>query len=662
MRRERGSGFLTLFRQLSVTVTLLFGVLLVGSLLVSVLNARAYFLHQLHSHAQDTATSLALSISPAFNRNDQLALQTMTDVIFDRGYFRSIVLSNLAGDVIVQRQSRPKAAVPQWFMQAVSLNVEPATAEIVNGWQRSGLVSVTSHPGQVYQDLWRTTLQALLWFGAMGGVTILVLLVLVRHALRPLDALERQANAIFQQDFSVQAAPPRTRELRRVVIAMNRMTLQLKAVFDEQLHAIEKVREQAHQDPVTGLGNQFYFDARFQAMTEDPHESLVGAVLILSFRDFNHYNTTYGRVAGDLLLKQVAGRWQKVLEQTQGAVIAKQAGANLAAWLPNVSLERAEQLLQSVFSGIMNLPLFTQQQKLDFLHIGLAHCDVGRDGQTLLQAADEALRAARAKGVNGFHVTRLTGRLMADVDFTQADCQRLLLEALSNEQLCWFYQPVIRSADESIFFYEVLLRLRWNDTLVAAHVFLPLVERFGLQVKYDQYSIQKVIRLLADEAMNESFCVNVSPLSIQAEGFIEWLLNEIRDTCASPERLVIEIPEYALSFVSAKVQTLATGLAAMGAKLSIDHFGVGTKSFSYLSALPLHAIKVDYSYIRDLAENKDHQFFIQSLLQIVHSRDILMLAENVETQQQWDLLKSFQVDGGQGYLLGEPAENCGVTG
>jgi len=653
---------LTLFRQISLLTVVLIVVLLAGSLVVSVLNTRYYLEKQLQSHAQDTATSLGLSISQSVKEKDHVKVIVLVDAIFDRGYFRSISVVNKDEEVVVHRQLSLRIdGVPLWFVSFINLKAPIGESVVMEGWRPEGRVRIESHPGYAYLDLWRNAQQAFIWFFTVGGVTLGLLLYLIRSILKPLKDVEAQAAAICEKDFSLQQPLPRTRELRRTVQAMNRMTHQLKAVFDEQVTLIDQVTEQAYKDPVTGLGNELFFSSRFQARLEAPEESTTGALLILKLKDFAQYNDKYGRVAGDLLLKQISGRWLKVLEEVQGSVIARRSGADFIAWLPNLAEDEAEYYLYAVYGSLTSLPIFAQQDKMNFLYIGMAHCDVGGDESLLLERADAALVTSQEKGQNGVfiaqHAEEKTHLPAHAVNLSNKEWRKTLELALENDEVVLHYQPIYSCIDSSILHHEVLIRLSIKGDLICAGVFMPLVERFGLEEAYDRHVIEKLInRIENDESLqNMTYCVNLSPHSLQVEGFIEWLLATIRVNSSVARHVIFEIPEHSLTFIAGKVQTLATGLRACGARVSIDHFGAANRSISYLGSLPIYAIKIDHSYIRDIESNSDHQFFVQSLLRIAHSRNIIITAESVEREGQWTMLKGFGVDGAQGHYLGLPS-------
>ena len=672
---------MTLFRQISLLTIVLIVVLLAGSLVVSVLNARYYLEKQLHSHAQDTATSLGLSISQFVQEKDWAKVNAMVDAIFDHGYFRSIVILGKKNEVVVDRQLVLQfAGVPEWFVTFINLKVPIGESLVMNGWRPQGRVRIESHPGYAYLDLWRNAQQAFLWFFTVGGVTLCLLLYLMRSILRPLKAVEAQAAAICDKDFSIQQPLPRTRELRRTVQAMNRMTYQLKAVFDEQVTLIKRVTAQAYKDPITGLGNELFFTSRFHAQLEAPEESTTGAVLVLKLNDLTRYNERYGRVEGDLLLKQISARWQKVLAEVQGSVIARRSGADFIAWLPDLAVDEAEYYLHAVYGSVTSLPIFTQREKKHYLNIGMAHCDLGDDESLLLENADAALIVSQSIGQNGVYVIQGSAERVEisnshdektieektikesprlpdhAMNLTTSEWRKRLEQALAQDEIMLFSQPVLSCMDSSVIYHEVFIRLEITGDLICAGVFMPLVDRFGLGVAYDKHIIEKLfLRISKEEALrNVCYCVNLSPHSLQAEGFVEWLLGTMRSYGRVASSIIFEVPERSLTFTPTKVRALTVGLRNCGSRVSVDHFGASNQSISYLGSLPLYAIKVDHSYIRDIENNSDHQFFVQSLQRIAHSRDIIVTAESVEREGQWLVLKDLGVDGAQGHFLGSP--------
>ncbi len=226
---------MTLYRQLLLFTLFLFSVLLSGVWIEKLYSTRSFLVNQLASHAQDTATSLGLSLSPVLAAGDISSADTMMNAVFDRGYYRRISLKDVYGKMISEKTLRVEfEGVPDWFVNLIPIETPVAEALIMAGWNQAGKLYVESHPGYAYKTLWQTAVRIsgyflstfilVLCFGALG----------LNLLLKPLKRLEQQAEAICRKEYSIQQELPKTRELRRVVISMIRMTAKVRDMFAEQ--------------------------------------------------------------------------------------------------------------------------------------------------------------------------------------------------------------------------------------------------------------------------------------------------------------------------------------------------------------------------------------------------------------------------------------------
>ncbi|HVK99459.1 MAG TPA: EAL domain-containing protein, partial [Dongiaceae bacterium] len=292
------------------------------------------------------------------------------------------------------------------------------------------------------------------------------------------------------------------------------------------------------------------------------------------------------------------------------------------------------------------------------VYAGLASCRLGNDPKLLEAQAGAALE--RAQNLRSGHVETYDESAHGDALAPNlpgiTDWAAFLRDVIDHRRVVLHYQPVLSCVDQSLMHYEVLARVAVDGKLVTAGHFIPLVERFSMIVDFDRMVIRQLIEHLKAQTQGPRvpLAINLSSHSIRAEGFDDWLLDAVEMHRDVAPYLIFEVPELTVRTAHGKLRRLATGLKEVGAKLTIDHFGTTNSSFGYLSGLPLYSIKVDNSYIRDIERNLDHQFFVQSLVRIAHSRQILLTAEMVEGAEQWNLLRRFQLDGAQGYFLGEP--------
>lgn len=650
---------MSLHRQLVLLITGLLLVLLAGICLLSVHNSRDYLQQQMHVHAQDTATSLGLSASKPLSEGDLALVQTMVDAIFDRGDFQDITIRNRAGEVVIRRNANtPPHRAPGWFVSWLRIDPEPGISEMSYAWRVEGTVRIQSDRNRAIQILWDGTRQTFTLFLAVGVVSWIVVLLIVRAILRPLRTLEQQAEAICNKDFTGQQPLPKTRELKRVVQAINRMTRQLKILFDEQVAQIEQVRNQAYVDSVTGLGNGRFFNAQLQSRLESPEEPFSGVLVRLQVKGLGEYNEHYGHESGNLLLRRIAQIWRDQLQEVEGHCVARVAGARFAALLPHLSQDMAQQKLKHAMESIQLLDAINQGGASVQVFAGMASCRLGNDPQLLEAQASAALE--RAQNLRSGHLEiydeSAHGDAMAPNLPGITNWAAFLRDVIDHKRVVLHYQPVMSCVDQSLMHYEVLARVSVEGKLVTAGHFIPLVERFAMIADFDRMVIRLLIEHLKsqEQGTRVPLAINLSSHSIRTEGFDDWVLDAVELNPDIAPYLIFEVPELTVRTAHGKLRRLAAGLKEVGAKLTIDHFGTTNSSFGYLSGLPLYSIKVDNSYIRDIERNLDHQFFVQSLVRIAHSRQILLTAEMVEGIEQWNLLRRFQLDGAQGYFLGEP--------
>ncbi len=653
---------MTLFRQIALLVSITFSVLVAALSLVTLHQTRMHLEAQYDGHAHEAALTLAISIADEAARKDLPSLHKALKAWLERGDFRQIEIEWMNGNKLAEQAEKSIIrAVPNWFVERTELQLEPGVADIQSNTATIGRVIVFMDPASGYEELWELFETIFSWFGGAGIVSLAGLLFLLRASLRPLRQIESQANAICERNFSVQQPLPRTRELRRVVQAINRMTKQLKSVFDEQVKLTEHVRKIAFSDPVTQLGNQAFFDARLHAGIDDREQPLYGAMVAIHIRRFSELNEQFGRGVGDAVLRAVSSCLRRVLITQEDAVIARKPGAYFYVLLPHISFDLAKQFAEELVQQIAHLDTVKECNVVDQIHAGMAYCHLGEDAKELVEQAELALRAAQLEE----QAIKIFGETpQADQIYGRSlqEWRQLLEKTVHDHAAQLFVQPIVSCFDRSVLHFELFSRLtskeRHQDEAIPARVFMPLVEQFGLEIRFDKMMITKVVDAFERNLLmgGNIYSLNIFPRSILNEDFLVWLESVLASVPALCRRLLIEVGEHAIAMAPQQMELVVKRLRKMGLRLSIDHFGSTHLSFSYLSILPLYAIKVHFSYVRDITSNQDHQFFIQSILRIAHSRQMLMLAESVETEAQWDILRDFQLDGAQGYYLGSPTQ------
>ena len=646
---------MTLYRQLVSVVLLLFILVFMETLVVNFRSTHVFLVEQLESHAQDTATSLGLSLSPHMRKNDLASMVSMVVAIFDRGYYKEIVVETTDGKPLVERKLEVVIeGVPGWFVNMVKLELPHAHALVMSGWNQAGVVYVHSHPGYAYNKLWQRTIEILVTFLFSATIVAIIGAFLLHALLKPLKAVERQADALCARRYEIQEKLPRTREMRSVVTAMNRMTMKVKAMFDEQARSAERLKAQAFQDPVTNLPNRRYFDIQLQARLKSPEEFHNGILLLVQLNNLHDLNDRCGFEAGDELLKETAAVLKRLSADIPNIVVARLGGGDFALVLPETILEESEKLATLICDELTQLHRRSLTDTENVANVGVALYTEGMEYKDFLANADMALRSAQSKVANTWsrhEVSELTGV------YGRHEWKELIEEVVRTQHIVLYHQPVVDIKNPArVLHNEIFVRIRdKNNKLLPAGVIMPMAEEIGVARELDWTILNEVIARVERSSEETPCAINLSPASLQSPAFVERMLKRLTEVSHLATRLVFEFADCGVAREPEGFRHFSAGLRRLGFGIGIDHFGRGFCSFGQLQTLHPDYVKIDGAYSSKVAEDLDNQFFIETLCGVAHSLDILAIAEAVEDRAQWDILKELHVDGIQGFVVGQPA-------
>ncbi|WP_316368506.1 EAL domain-containing protein [Candidatus Thiodiazotropha sp. CDECU1] len=651
---------MTLSRQLIILITVLLILVFTGTFFISVQNTRAYLESQLESHAQDTATSLGLSISKHMAEGDLATVTSMTDAIFDRGYYRLVVIQDMQGEPLVERKlALTLEGVPPWFIEQFPLSTPIGEAIVMSGWVQAGKVVVQSHPGFAHRQLWENSVEIFRWFLISALVVLLLGVFTLQLVLKPLRQVERQANAIVNREFPTIEKLPKTLDLRRIVLAMNRMSTKVKQMIERLERLTEGLQRQASRHPVTGLTNKRFFLNTVNNLLLSPEECSTGVLALIQVEKLKEINDTHGYQAGDDLLKRTAGALQAINESIAKGHLAHLTGGDFALFVEDMHLADASKLGETLSSGLSGLADPNHGESQDLWHIGLASYDGAQNVSELLSQADMSLRTAQSEGANSWHLY-MPGELEISKVRGGSDWKSTILHALRDDRFVLQFQPVFACRDKSVLHHEVYVRIREEDEqggtrLLSAGLFIPHADRLGLTPEIDRMVIGKVIQRLRGEAKeNTRYTINISPICMKNNRILGWLKQQLADNRDVARRLIFEMPEYGAVSQLEEVRAFIQVIRRYGAAFSLDHFGRSQSAFGYLKTIKVDYLKIDGSYLRELQASAENQFFIQALVYIAHGLEIKVVGEAVETEQVWATLQQLNLDGGQGYFLAKP--------
>jgi diguanylate cyclase (GGDEF)-like protein len=648
---------MTLYRQLIIFTLVLFFLLFAGTWYAKLDSTRSFLVDQLESHAQDTATSLGLSVSQHVIKKDMPSVESMINAVFDRGYYETIKLVDARQKVMIERvQSVKIENVPPWFIRWLPLTTPEASANVMSGWIQAGTIVVKSHPGYAYKTLWEDMVSTTLWFIACGLFVLIAGGFGLRFLLKPLVLVERQADAICRKEYEIQQRVPWTKELRRVVEAMNRMTHKVKAMFEEQVAQAEGLRERSYHDTVTGLGNRRYFDTQITARLDRRDSVTKGILLLIKLNDLDKLNQLKGFQAGDEFLKRVATLLQEATKPYASCALARLTGGDFGIFLPDAPPWDAGAIAGGVANQLSGLAAEQLAATDNIGYVGAATYEATTTLGRLLSEADLALTAARQSGPNGWGVRAITGET-DKAPLGQQQWKDMLEKALRERRISLDAQPVVKTTDrKDILHLEIFSRIIQEDgKFLSAGVFMPLAERLKLVSSIDRIVLEEVMQLDSVLLGVGNIAVNVSPASLQDDAFRQWLQSALKTLPRTAPRIIFEFSEFSAVQNIDLVKDFSVFVREYGHAMGLDHYGQSFSNLGYLKSMRPDYVKIDRAYTGELKdEESDSRFFIGSLCSVAHSIDIKVIAEGVETEQQWQILRELNLDAIQGYIIDKP--------
>jgi len=422
-----------------------------------------------------------------------------------------------------------------------------------------------------------------------------------------------------------------------------------------------QLEHQALHDALTDLPNWTLLRDRLeQAIRSSRRQASSFALLLLDLDRFKDVNDTFGHHQGDVILQQVGPRFRSALRESD--TIARLSGDEFAVLLPgtddlgaSVAAERLLRTLDRQFS--------LEGQSFDIgASVGIVvYPGHGADANTLLRRADVAMYAAK-RSDGGYAV-------YAPED-DQYSAQRLALMrdlrwAIEHDQLLVYYQPKLHLRTGSVLHVEALARWHHPELgFIPPDQFIPLAERGGLIKPLTLRVLPAALRQCRawyDAGLKTSVAVNLSARSLHDEHLVGAIARLIRASALSPTWLTVEITESAVMTDPLRAREILTRLHDMGVSISIDDYGTVYSSLSYLARLSVDEIKIDRSFVMNMATNSDDASIVRSVTDLGHSLGLEVVAEGVENQDTLALLAGVGCDLIQGYYLSRPLPAAELT-
>ncbi len=425
----------------------------------------------------------------------------------------------------------------------------------------------------------------------------------------------------------------------------------------ERKQAEDTIRHLAHHDALTGLPNRALFEDRLrQALAQSARSGDALAVMFLDIDRFKLVNDTMGHDSGDRLLQQVAEELGSIVRE--GDTVARVGGDEFTILLTGVSgKEGAVDIAERILDRLKQPRLIGSREFRVTTSIGITvYPGDGTDSETLLGNADTAMYRAKELGRDNY---QLFSPAMNDTMLERLALESDLRNAVERGEFVLHYQPIIDVKSGQITAVEALIRWRHPQRgLVAPDDFIPFTEETGLIMQIGEYALREACaqtRAWQDDGFDPvRMMVNLSARQLLNAGLVKDIARILDETGLPAEFLHLEITESAVMKNIEWSGMILQQLRAMGIAVSIDDFGTGYSSLGYLKRLPIDAVKIDRSFIRDLATDANDNAIVTAIIAIARSLKLRVIAEGVETTEQLDFLRSHHCDAFQGFLVSAP--------
>jgi|GEM_PF-408396 len=503
-----------------------------------------------------------------------------------------------------------------------------SAAEVLG--RKPSILSSGRHDVSFYQNIWQTIKAGHIWSGEVVN--------------------KRKDRTLYVDDMNI---TPVKNDLGIIecFIAIKRNVTDRKS-YEEQLDHL------AHHDNLTGLPNRLMFNDKLNHSLKIAHTSQKQlAVLFIDLDRFKNINDTLGHNLGDALLKESAERFRNSLRESD--ILARMGGDEFTVIVNDIrSQQDVFRVAERIQKELSRAFVLENHEVIISASIGISiYPDSGTDSRTLIMNADTAMYRAKEQGRNNC-------LLYSETMNTRA-MERLKLEyglrgALDRGEFVLHYQPRIDVRSGELIGAEALLR--WNQPdagLVSPADFIPMAEETGLIVQIGEWVILEAAKQNQDwqNAGLPPICisVNVSPRQFQQTDILLAAFQSIIDnTGMTMSLLEVEITEGALMDHPDEAIKALEKLKDMGLRISIDDFGTGYSSLSYLKRFPIDAVKIDRSFIKDVHINPEDASICCAIMAMAHNLGMSVVAEGVETTEQYEYMKTIECDEIQGYLTGKP--------
>ena len=632
---------MTLFKQLSILLTLLLLIVFATVLGVNFKNSAKSIQDQLYTDAKNTATSLSLSLASA-NGNISM-ISTMINANFDNGIYQSISLVDMNGKTSYARHSERKTVdVPKWFINYIPIKAPIASANVSAGWNPIGILNIQCDTTQAYLHLYNILCSLSISFSIIFIIALSFLYVLLIVVLKPLKNIRLQAEAISNNKFIIQEKLPYTQDFKEVVQVMNIMVKKVEDIFN---HANELLRAQSellYKDKDTGLHNKKYLLNKLPEYLKVDAQTPDGICMMIALSGGSEANQTLGRELVDKLYIDITTMLKRQAKNFENSLIVRMNGTEFFLLLPTCTEENGLALAHYMDQASTVLLSKDLDEKVTHLSFGVYRYHHTQSIKQLISASDYALSQAKLltnKAHVYLHTTASDEEIMGKEEW-----RKLIKSALDNDAVHFDTYKVLNMQSGELVHNILSITLVSNNQKYSYGHFIAPAITLGLDIEIYKKAVEKLLKN-PPHNLKDSICsLRLSSHYLDAPTtYIE--LKSLFEKYAKnlPFKLIIELPDIILSKNSKQLQIYKELFENYDIQIGIFEFIGEPRDYNYLKELRPVYIKAELGYF--LSQSGEN---ISSLQVMANSIGIDLIATSVMEPEALNTLKALKINMIQG--------------
>ena len=631
---------MSLSKQIGAAMIFVLSIAFIGLFISQMQATQTFVERQLTAHAQDTATSLGLAIAPSLQSQPDLAtIDTMINAIFDRGYYQSITFTDNQQNVLIQKSNpRQMDSVPNWFQLLINVESPRIESAVTNGWNTQGNLTIQSHPGFAYEQLYSASMDNLIIFGTGLIIAIIISLLIVRSINRSLIQLQSHANQIIDGRYQPITAIPKTRELKHTVLQFNNMSHELSQQQQRDSKEIKRYKYFALTDNQTKLANRRAFTATLQRLLQHKELFPTGTLYIIRLKSAQHIGNKEGYESVERYANDVAVQVTDYFKESDFPQVYRLNDHDFAVFSTVTTHEQQHQQITALYQHIKHVDKSEYAQGI--VAIGAGDVTYGSSPDMIMTRADNALTQALTMEPS------LCVQQTTEPANSKTQWRAILENIIQDESIAFKSQTINQS--QQVLYQEWFTHFTAHASHSTKDIFAN-AHAHGYMLQFDKIIVTHAIAKLTKSPAK--IAINISRVALVDPHFQAWFFDALPISTAITRKLIIEIPERAIIDDVEQLGEFIAQAKIRNIEFTIERFGAQLASIQHLKALRPNYLKLDPRFTCAIHLEDEQQRLVKTLVDLAHSLGIKVIAEQVESEAQALCLESIGVDCLQGFEI-----------